>query len=353
MAMSAVGLKTHIWNNNIRSLLFLLLYPVVITATYISLLAVIFMSLDYNLRGKVKSIDYLSIFKTTVVDYWYIPYGFVFIFLLIVISYNHNQVDRDPDMQAVSRISHPKLSSLLENLCISRGLAMPHFFIQNHDSCNAYTSGLSDNTYQIVVTSGLLEKLNEDELQAVLAHELTHLINGDTRLVFLMSSVTHMFRTLEGFFSPKKSDGFEAVSHFNNIGITICWFLLWCVLKLANIGVLFAQLFVSRKREYIADAGAVELTKNPQALISALEKVEQNTFGFENDHTIKSALINYRSDYGISTHPTIQDRIAAITFFSRIEDPFVSPWSRKSLREAKKAELGKKIEASWYSSEQK
>jgi heat shock protein HtpX len=331
MAANSVGLKTHIWNNNIRSLLFLLLYPIVITATYMSLLAVIFMSLAYSFRDSVKSIDFLSIFLAIVLEYWYIPYGLVFTFLLLVFVYNYDRVNKSFDMNLVTRINNSNLYSLLENLCISRGLSMPHFFIKTHDSCNAYTSGLTTDSYQIVVTSGLLEKLNQEEIKAVLGHELTHLINGDTRLVFLMGTVTHMFQTLAGLFSPKKADGFEVLSHFNNIGITICWFLLWCVLKLANIGVLFAQLFISRKREYIADAGAIELTKNPHALISALTKIDQNTTEFRNSEVVKLSLINYNKVGLISTHPSIQDRIVAISFFSRIEEPLLSPWGRNSL----------------------
>ncbi len=334
MAVSAVGLKTHIWNNNLKSVLFLLLYPVVITATYMSLLAVIFVSVAFNFRDSFKSANYFSIFKTVVLDYWYIPYGIVFVFLLIVLCCNYNKMDKDPNIQTVSRASNPDLYRLLESLCISRGLATPHFFIHNHASCNAYTSGLTKSTYQIVITAGLLEKLDSEELKAVLAHELTHLINGDTRLVFLMSSVTHMFRTLADLIWPDEGNRLDSIARFEHIGLVIGWFLIWCVLKLANIGVLFAQLFVSRKREYIADAGAIELTKNPHALISALEKVAQNTFGFDKNETIKSALLNYNSNSIISTHPSIEDRIAAVRFFSRAGSSFISPWSRKGINQA-------------------
>jgi heat shock protein HtpX len=331
MAASTVGLKTHIWNNNIRAALFLLFYPIVITATYMSLIGAVFFYLAYDSKDISKPTRYLHIFETTVINYWYVPYVLILFFLLIVFVLNHDRMEKHLDMHPVSRVKNPELYSLLENLCISRGLSTPHFFIKTHDSCNAYTAGLTKNTYQIVVTSGLLEKLNAEEIKAVLAHELTHLINGDTRLIFLTGTVTHIFRTLAELIWPTKDDSSWSIGNINNFGIVVLWFVVWCVLKLANIGVLFTQLFISRKREYIADAGAIELTKNPHALISALEKIEGSTFGFDTNENIKSALINYHESGLFSTHPSIEERVAAISTFSRIEASFSSPWGQKNV----------------------
>jgi heat shock protein HtpX len=329
MAVSSVGLKTHIWNNNLRAVLFLLLYPIVITATYMSLLAVVFVYFAHDSKGNAKPSNYLDIFQTTVIEYWYVPYVLILFFLLIVFIYNYDRMETHLAMHPVSRVDNAELYSILENLCISRGMRVPHFFIKTHDSCNAYTSGLTKDTYQVFITSGLLKTLSTEEVKLVLAHELTHLINGDTRLVFLMGSVTHIFKTLADLMWPDKGDSSWSIGNSNNFGIVVLWFVLWCVLKLANIGVLFAQLFVSRKKEFIADAGAVELTKNPHALISALEKIEGNTFGFETQEAIQPALINYQKNNLFSTHPSIEDRIAAIRLFSRIEPSFSSPWSAK------------------------
>jgi len=345
MAVSAVGLKTQIWNNNIKSLLFLLLYPVVITTAYISALAVIFLYLAFDSHNN-RNTDYFGIFHKIALDYWYIPYALILIFLLIVFIYNRNRMDMPADMQPVTRQNNPRLYDFLENLCISRGLSMPYFFIQDHPSCNAYTTGLTPTTYRIVVTSGLLEKLNADEVECVLAHELTHLINGDTRLVFLTGTVTHILGTLSDILWPRNrnssgysdSDASSYSGSSNSAEGFFLWLALVGILKLANIGALFAQLFISRKREYIADAGAVELTKNPQALIYALQKVEKNTFGFYNDDAIKPTLFNYKNPGEISTHPSIKDRIAAIAYYNRVESDNLPPWKRKAIQQARKAQ---------------
>lgn len=336
MAISAVGLKTHIWNNNLKSLLFVLCYPILITTTYLSLLTIAFLYITSELKGRsAATIELSSVFREIAFGYWYAPYVIVLGFLAVVYLYNRQRFDIARDMKAVTRTASPTLYETLENLCISRGLAMPYFFIQDHSSCNAYTTGLTPDTYTVVVTSGLVKELTDVEMEAVLAHELTHLINGDTRFVFLTGMVTHMFRVLSEMAWPNRS-GPNEMTAFLNRGVSgggVMFLLTGIVLKLSNIGALFAQMFISRKREYMADAGAVELTKNPQALISALKKVAGNTWGFYNQHAIKASLFNYSNFGEITSHPPIFARVAAIKQYAMREEKTL-PWSRKGIHNA-------------------
>lgn len=329
MALHAVGLKTQIWNNNIKSFLFLLCYPFIITFTYVAILGIVLFYVAMDFHAHTSTAELTKLFQSLVLDYWYVPYVLTILFLAGMFWYNHNRLDIGKGMHIVTREGKPELYGMLENLCISRGLPVPYFFIQQHPSCNAYTTGLSPSSYRIVVTSGLLEKLSPDEVECVLAHELTHIINGDTRLVFLTSTVTNMFRTLADMVWP--ASPYKKIYYKNGMPDQISidnrrlrWrknLLRLCIggiLKLADLGSLFTQLLISRKREFIADAGAVELTKHPRALMAALKKVGENSSGFA-DKAIKPTLFDNHENRWFSTHPSIADRVAAIARHTHVE----------------------------------
>ncbi len=351
MAISAVGLKTQIWNNNIKSMVFLLLYPLVITAAYSLVffaLGAVVALLNPLPTGTVRLLRYIEYFM---LYYWLIPYALILLFLACTYAYHRNRLDIAPGMRPITRRNHAVLYRLLENLCISRGLQVPYFFVQDHASSNAYTTGLTPTTYRIVVTSGLLETLSAEETECVLAHELTHMINGDTRLMFLTGSVTGLFRTLGNIVWPESTQ--ETLALMNTeVGagngryearVGAARLCLGAVLRLANIGSLFAALFVSRKREYIADAGAVELTKNPEGLISALRKIEANSFGFYNAYEIKGSLFHYSNLDEITTHPAIADRIAAITYYNHLDSGQLPPWKKQALRRIKASVVAEEV----------
>lgn len=330
MALHAVGLKTQIWNNTIKSCLFLLLYPILITFTYVAIVGILFFFAAADHYTHLTKAELIPLFRTFVVDYWYVPYVLTLTFLAGMFWYDRNRLDIDRGMHIVTREKKPELYGFLENLCIARGLPTPYFFVHQHPSCNAYTTGLTPHSYRIVVTSGLLESLSHEEVESVLAHELTHLINGDTRLIFLTSTVTNTFQTLAELVWPRvytnkiyyknglpssiSIDNFRSKSRRN-----LLRFCIGMVLKIANLGALFTQLFISRKREYIADAGAIELTQNPRALIAALKKVGGNSGGFKHA-SIRPNLFDYSERSWFSTHPTIDDRIRAIRRYNRLEE---------------------------------
>lgn len=165
-----------------------------------------------------------------------------------------------------------RVYNLVENLCVAEGLAkLPRIFVIEDDSLNAFASGINSQTYAVSLSRGLIEKLDDEELKGVIAHELTHIRNRDTRLLVISIIFVGIFAFIsEIMFKTiryKKEGGKgEGLWFAGAIGLT----------TLAYIVSMFIQFAISRKREYMADAGAVEMTKNPEALANALRKISED-----------------------------------------------------------------------------
>ena len=179
--MAAYGLYTHIASNKLRSMLllaglFLLIYVLVYAG---ALLAEVAIDSD-------RSVDtYLMAAARDLVQAF--PYATCAAALWIVIAYffHQNMIDAVTGGEDVTRKQQPRLYNLLENLCISRGIAVPKLKIIDSGARNAFASGLNQRQYAITVTTGLLKALNDRELEAVLGHELTHIRNGDVQLMVI------------------------------------------------------------------------------------------------------------------------------------------------------------------------
>lgn len=348
---SAIGLKTQIWNNHFRSLIFLLLFPVIIGVTYALALAVLLLFIAYQDAIRGTNFPFLIIFEKILFGYWYVPYVIVTLRILILYIRQKRSINLDYVFRVVTRENQPKLYDILEQLCISRGLSVPRLLVCQCESINAFTIGLSRDTYCIVLTLALVRHLSEPEVEAVLAHELAHIINGDTRLLFVMGTVGNMLETiasdcmapvtaestlrvnaLHGAFDlsdlgfPETKDSL-LVTRLEDNGATenaqggIAFYLLpfFVVFKLGYMGALLARLLVSGSREFIADAAAVELTKNPEAIISMLGKIHPYGFGIYHDPVLQPLLVHChnRGDF-IPTHPPIEERIEALKSINHI-----------------------------------
>ena len=151
---------------------------------------------------------------------------------------------------------------------------MPKIDIIYDKSLNAFASGINDRTYTVTLSQGIIEKLDDEELQAVIAHELSHIRNHDVRLLIVSIVFVGVFSMVAQIaFRSALSSGYSSRKSENKGG-TIIVLLLAAVV--AAIGYLLATLMrfaISRKREYLADAGSAEMTKNPRALASALSKI--------------------------------------------------------------------------------
>jgi heat shock protein HtpX len=182
----------------------------------------------------------------------------------------------------LTREENPRFYNLLENLCISRGLPMPRLRIMETERLNAFATGLSEKQHAITVTRGLLDSLDDAEIEAVLAHELTHIRNEDVRMMVTAVIIAGVisffgelvFRWLDIFPRWGRSSGSSSRSDRKGGGGAFLAILIALVMiAIAWALSLVIRFALSRSREYLADAGAVELTKNPDAMISALTKI--------------------------------------------------------------------------------
>ena len=330
--MGAVGLQTHIWANNTRSILLLAGFPVLMILIIYGLQLVLmgFGILPGSGRGLGDDMALAASWLGGT-----IPLAVIIAGVWFAISYFGSQamIDTMTGARKVERKSEPEIYNLLENLAISRGLRTPTLRIIDNDSLNAFATGLHEGQYSITVTRGLVEALTRDELEAVLAHELTHVINRDVRTMVIAS-------IFAGIISVIAELVFRGLLHSRGGGRRDnknAAPLILIGLAFAAVGFALAiviRMMLSRTREFVADAGAVELTKNPDAMISALRKVEGRSSLKGPDEVQQLFLDNQADGVGLeglfATHPPIQKRIDALVKFGGGVDPGV--WSDEPAR---------------------
>src|SRR5271169_865413 len=324
--MAAYGLYTHIASNKFRSMLllaglFLLVYVIVYAGALI---------IEVVNNGDA-TVDYylMAALRDLILAFPYATGGAV---LWIVIAYFFHQsiIDAVTGGEDVTRQQQPRLYNLLENLCISRGIAMPKLKIVDSDALNAYATGLNQRQYAITVTTGLLNALNDQEIEAVLGHELTHIRNGDVQMMVIavvIAGVVSFFTELVFrlfFYNPfgfrsSRSDGDRRGS-----GAGVAILIAVALLVVAYVLSFIIRLALSRSREYLADAGSVELTKNPDAMISALRKIEgRGELPDATSAVMEMCVDNPRQGFGelCDTHPSVDSRVAALVKFAGGHDP--------------------------------
>lgn len=240
----------------------------------------------------------------------------------IVAWFSHvKMINTATDSRPLERNENKRVYNLVENLCISTGMPTPRINIINDDSLNAFASGIDSKTFSVSLSKGIIEKLNDQELEAVIAHELTHIRNRDVRLLIISIVFVGIFAFIsETLF---RSMRFGNLGRNKKGGAAILVALI-----LAAVGYLIASLFrfsLSRKREYLADAGAAELTRNPLALASALKKVSDDPtieavkrkdiaqLFIENPQVKEKDSFSLSSMF--STHPPIKKRIQILEQF--------------------------------------
>jgi len=328
--MAAVGLQTHIWANNTRSALLLAGFPVLMIFILYGV-QLILMGIGF-LPGTGRGLgDDMALAAS-----WLggtVPLAFIVAAIWFAISYfgSQSMIDLMTGARKVERKSEPDLYNLLENLAISRGLRTPTLRIIDNDSLNAFATGLHEGQYSITVTRGLVSALTRDELEAVLAHELTHVINKDVRTMVIASIFAGIISVIaelifRGLFysGGGKRDNKNALPLILiGVGFAAVGFALALVIR----------MMLSRTREFVADAGAVELTKNPDAMISALRKVEGRSSLKGPDEVQQLFLDNQPDGVGLewlfASHPPIQKRIDALVKFGGGVDP--GPFSGESV----------------------
>jgi heat shock protein HtpX len=322
--MAAFGLYSHIQSNKRRSIalligLFFLVYVMVFAGALIAEALSSNAPIDILMRRAVTDLVKASPWATIGTVLW----------IAIAYKFHQSMIDAVTGGQEATRQEAPRLYNLLENLCISRGLTMPKLKVIDDDALNAFATGMNEKQYSITVTRGLIERLDDPEIESVLGHELTHIRNGDVRMLvvavviagvvsFFAELVFRMFFQGGIGFRRSRSDG----EGKGGAGIAIV--IAIALIAVAWILSIVIRFALSRRREFLADAGSVELTKNPDAMISALRKIEgRGELPTATSAVMEMCIDNPRTDFSnlFDTHPPIDARIEALVKFAGGHDP--------------------------------
>lgn len=326
MAFATVGLNTHIWNNNLRSVLLLCFYPLLLTGIVWAVCFLVGAGIMPQSNGRFDAARAASFASRAAVEYLPLIMTVVLIWFLVAWFFNTRMVRALSHSRPVTRKEEPALYNMLENLCIAAGMPMPRLEIIESHARNAFASGVDQKSFSITVTRGLLNSLKPDEVEAVLGHELTHIRNRDVRLLIISVIFTGML----GFAAQMAWSGFRynlwagsgrsyARSRQqrggNNLPIILFILGLMAILWLGYVATLFTRFALSRRREFMADAGSIQLTKNPEAMMRALMRIAQRDRIPEATGDIALMCIeNSHPFLGLfATHPPIEARIRSIS----------------------------------------
>src|SRR6218665_2272334 len=270
MSLQSAGLAPHIMNNQIKAVLLLAGFSLLLGAVVGAFFGAMgYMTAPPDLRGYDAAVHAAG---DGILRHGYIAFIIAAVWFVIAWFFHSSMISAAAGAQPVTRQQMPKIYNMLENLCISRGIPMPQFEIIDSPALNAFASGINDKTYKIVLTRGIIESLQDDELEGVIAHELAHILNRDVRLLI----ISVIFVGMISFFAEMafrmmihggRPAYYSRSSSSNDRGGGLAVLLVAAVIL--GIGYLFAiviRFAISRKREYLADAGAVELTRNPDAM---------------------------------------------------------------------------------------
>ncbi len=324
--MAAYGLYSHIESNRRRSILLLA-----------SLFALVYL-LVYAGALVGEALSYPASLSFLLGKAWHdllvaAPIATIATIAWIVIAYYFHQamIDALTGGREVTRLDEPRLYNLLENLCISRGITTPKLKVMESDALNAFATGMNEKQYAITVTTALLAQLDDAEMEAVLGHELTHIRNGDVRMLVvavIIAGALAFFAELlfrlwfsGGFrFGSRRSDGQDRGRGGNALAVVIAVVLVGIAWALSGV----IRLALSRTREYLADAGSVELTKNPDAMISALRKIEgRSELAGATSAVMEMCIDNPREEFTdlFSTHPSVEARVKVLVKLMGGHDP--------------------------------
>ena len=306
--MQYLGIQQQITRNNTKSVLFLLAFPLLIL---VGVYVVLYVLSDQDIEQT--NMQFLSV----------VPIVLAGVAIWFVISYFfHTQmIQMATHSEPLERRNNKRVYNLTENLCMSVGMTMPKLYIIESDALNAFASGINEKTFAVTLTRGIINRLNDEELEGVIAHELTHIRNRDVRLLIVTIVFVGIFATIADLALRMLLNGggnmFSSRNRKNDKGGGAM--LLLIILLVAGaiyfLSILF-KLALSRSREYMADAGAVELTHNSMALASALRKISgHSTLKEVGNDEVKELFIDYKAEGFFSlfaTHPPIEKRIQVL-----------------------------------------
>ena len=308
--MAYVGIQGQIRRNNFNSLLLMIAFPLV-------LLGMVYAFLFFTTQEQdVELINYR--FSQAIVPVM-ISVG---IWFLIAWLFHTSMISYATGSKPLERKENKRIYNIVENLCIQAGMRNPKVYVIEDDSLNAFASGVNENTFSVSLSRGIINKLDDEELEGVIAHELSHIRNRDVRLLIvsiifvgIFAFIAQMaFRSLQfGAFSRRREKG--------NMPVILIAIAISAVSYLIAILLRFG---ISRSREYMADAGAAEMTRKPYALANALRKIDEDPLieAVQNRDVAQLFIDNpspkekgFSINSLFATHPPIQKRIQLLEQF--------------------------------------
>ena len=310
--MQYIGLVSQIRKNNFNSVLLLIAFPLLLL---VMCYAILFFTGN-------RDADQANQYFLRIIPFVLAGVG---IWFLIAWAGNSAFIRMSTGAKTLERKENKRVYNLLENICISQGMKMPKLNIIEDDSLNAFASGINENSYSISLSTGIMNKLTDEELEGVLAHELTHIRNRDVRLLIISIIFVGIFSFLAEMAFRSLHFGGGRKSDRDNKGGGAVILIVIALTAVAYLISLLLRFGISRKREYLADAGAAEITKKPYALASALRKISGDPMieAVESRDVAQLFIDNPKPsvhksaswDNLFATHPPIEKRIALLEQF--------------------------------------
>jgi heat shock protein HtpX len=264
--MKYVGLQSQILRNNSNSVILLILFPLVLFGMVWLFIYLV------GMQNKGFTLDAANYTFLGALPWVTLA---VLVWFLIAYFTHSTMIMAATGSKPLERMENKRVYNLVENLCITAGMQTPRIFVIEDDSLNAFASGINQKTFSISLSRGIIDKLNDVELEGVIAHELTHIRNRDVRLLIISIIFVGIFAFLSQMLFRTMIYGGGRSRGKDKGGVIIIIGLLLAVI--GYLITILCRFALSRKREYMADAGGAELTKNPLALASALRKVSQDS----------------------------------------------------------------------------
>lgn len=335
--MKYIGLYAQQRSNNVKSLVLLFCFPCLVLLMVYGFIAFIgYLSGPeyYDEAGYTHhAADWAMINQTFLTALPWVVGG-VAVWFLIAYASNTAIIRASTGAHTISRRDNPRIYNIVENLCMTCGMPMPKVNVVDDPQLNAFACGINQRTYTVTVTTGICERLNDEELAGVIGHELTHIRNRDTRLLivsiifvgimsFVLSMAIRMMwntfiwggGTARGRSSDDRDSGWGTM-----VSMIVVMLVAVVFAALGYFFTILTRFAISRRREYMADAGGAELCGNPRALASALRKIsgDPGLQAVKREDVAQLFICRPRLASGaqslmsglFSTHPDIKKRIA-------------------------------------------
>lgn len=342
--MKYVGIQTQISKNNRNSILLLLSFPcIILVLVWVMLVVCNYLGIAFLTEEQYYSetsyVDFSSVNNAFLMVVPWVIIG-VGIWFAIAYFFNTSMIQQATGARSLTRKENPRIYNIVENLCMTCGMDMPQINVVDDPQLNAYASGINKSTYTVTVTTGICERLNDAELAGVIGHELTHIRNNDTKVLItsivfvgiisaalnLLTNYVYRIFWYTGGTSSRRSN-VKGESNNNGASIMIAIVVAIICTAIAYFFTVLTRFAISRKREFMADAGGAELCGDPLALASALRKISGDP-GLDNvsrsdvaqlfickpDQLREGFLESAFSDM-FSTHPDTKERIRILEQF--------------------------------------